>query len=54
MHQQIQDEADKLERHTMKNGPYVGDDEAKRQKMLEQHILMFQLASNALRDFLTN
>ncbi len=55
MHQKIQDEADQQERHAMKNDP-IGpmDEKAQRQKVLEQQILMFQRASNALRDFLTN
>ena len=51
----MQDEADQQERHAMKNDP-IGpmDEKAQRQKVLEQQILMFQRASNALRDFLTN
>ncbi len=55
MHQKIQDEADQQERHSMKNDPISPmDEKAQRQKVLEQQILMFQRASNALRDFLTN
>ena len=39
MHQKVQDEPGKQERHAMKNCP-IEYEEAKRQKILEQHILI--------------
>jgi len=50
--QRVQEEI--LKREQAKKNKAMLDEEARRQKIYEQHLLTFQRGSNVLRDFITN
>ena len=50
--QRVQEEI--LKREQAKKNKAMLDEEARRQKIYEQHLLKFQRGSNVLRDFITN